>query len=219
MSAARGAARRPSCVQAERRDERGRSRRAPSRSKCSRRIRVEVEVELGHGRLHHAPHRLAEVGHEAHELERLARLPRGHRRSTPRAALALRRVELVIDREVREVEEAVTHPRVLPVDDAEALAIVQEVRVQEIVVARDGRVGRASLLDPRGDLVRADRTPRARFLRGRALSAGTSRPRGRSRTPGISGPSWNARSAAATRSSVAGSRIRSSAGSLPRRTA
>ncbi len=69
--------------------------------------------------------------------------------------LALGRVELVVDGEVREVEEAVAHPRVLPVDDAEPLAVVQEVGVQEVVVARDGRVGCASLLDPRGDLVRA----------------------------------------------------------------
>ncbi len=79
-------------------------------------------------------------------------------RTSPKYALeerrALRRVELVVDREVREIEEAVAHARVLPVDDAEPLAVVEEVRVQEVVVARDGRVGCASLLDPRGDLVR-----------------------------------------------------------------
>ena len=67
--------------------------------------------------------------------------------------LALRRVELVVDGEVREVEEAVAHSRVLPVDDAETLAVVQEVGVQEIVVTRDRSVGGTSLRDSSSDLV------------------------------------------------------------------
>ncbi len=76
-------------------------------------------------------------------------LRRAPRRSRPRASARARvRVELVVDREVREVEEAVSHARVLPVDDAQALAVVEEVRVQEVVVARDGAFGRrlASIL-------------------------------------------------------------------------
>ena len=36
-------------------------------------------------------------------------------------------------------KNAVAHARVLPVDDAQLLAVVEEVRVQEVVVARDGR--------------------------------------------------------------------------------
>ena len=36
------------------------------------RVLAEVEVELGHAPLHDAPHRLAEVGHEAEQLQRRA---------------------------------------------------------------------------------------------------------------------------------------------------
>ena len=45
-------------------------------------------------------------------------------------------VELVVDREVAEVEPAVAHPRVLPVDQLDALAVAQEVRGQQVVVGR-----------------------------------------------------------------------------------
>ena len=45
-------------------------------------------------------------------------------------------LELVVAREVGEVEEDVAHPRVLPVDDPDPAAVVDEVRVQEIVVTR-----------------------------------------------------------------------------------
>ena len=62
--------------------------------------------------------------------------------------------ELVVDREVREVEEPVSHARVLPVDDAEALAVVEEVRVQEVVVARPWGLAPAKRLDPQRDRVR-----------------------------------------------------------------
>ena len=117
-------------------------------------IRVEVEVQLGHGRLHHAPHRLAEVRHEAHELECLDVCRADVADVRLEQHLALRRVELVVDGEVREIEEAIAHTRVLPVDDPEPLAVVQEVRIQEVVVARNRHVGSASSLDPAGDLVR-----------------------------------------------------------------
>ena len=46
----------------------------------------------------------------------------------------------MVDREVREIEEPVAHARVLPVDDPQSFAVVEEVRVQEIVVAGDGHV-------------------------------------------------------------------------------
>ena len=113
-----------------------------------RRVAGEVEVQLRHGRLHHPPHRLAEVGHEAHQLERALVL-------SPRIAEVRREqlsarvgIELVVDREVREVEEAVAHARVLPVDDPQVLAVVEEVRVQEVVVARNGVAPAALLFDP-----------------------------------------------------------------------
>ncbi len=67
--------------------------------------------------------------------------------------LGLRPVQLVVDREVRQVEEAVANSGVLPVDDAQDVAVVEEVRVQEIVVARDGVGCRALAFDPAGELV------------------------------------------------------------------
>ena len=63
-------------------------------------------------------------------------------------------VELVVDREVREVEEDVAHARVLPVDDPDAPAVVDEVRVEEVVVTRALRRGAAQLLDAPGELPR-----------------------------------------------------------------
>ena len=60
----------------------------------------------------------------------------------------------MIDREVREVEEPVAHASVLPVDDAKALAVVEEVRVQEVVVARNGLRTSETLLDEARGLVR-----------------------------------------------------------------
>src|SRR5256884_9756973 len=77
------------------------------------RVGAEVEVELGDPLLDDAPHRLAEVRHEAHQHERVAvAAPVGGEE----LALAVV-VELVVDGEVAEVEEGIAHARVLPVDD------------------------------------------------------------------------------------------------------
>src|SRR5918996_254913 len=105
------------------------------------RVRVEVEVELGDARLDHAPHRLAEVRHEAEQLQRrpLARVCLLAEVSG-QEALLVRVAELVVHSEVAEVEERVAHPGVLPVDDHHALAVVQEVRREQVVVAREGLV-------------------------------------------------------------------------------
>ena len=43
--------------------------------------------------------------------------------------------QLVVDAEVAEVEERVAHPRVLPVDDPDPGAVVDEVGVEQVVVA------------------------------------------------------------------------------------
>ena len=117
--------------------------------------------------------------------------------------LAPGRIELVVDREVREVEEAVAHARVLPVDDAQPLAVIQEIRVQEVVVTRQ----RARRLRVSARSARRSRAPRsnasARGLRGSSAvcAVGLDHPE-RVERSGISGQSWNARSAAATRSSI-----------------
>ena len=60
----------------ERSAERLRLRRPAESLEVLARVRLEVEVELRDGRLHDSPHRFAEVGHEAHELERLRVLAR-----------------------------------------------------------------------------------------------------------------------------------------------
>src|SRR2546429_9679688 len=80
------------------------------------RVGAEVEVELGDPLLDDPPQRLAEVGHEAHQHERVAVVAaiRGEERT-----LAVV-VELVVDGKVAEVEEGVAHARVLPVDDPQA---------------------------------------------------------------------------------------------------
>ena len=114
----------------------------------------EVEVELRHDALHHAPHRLAEVGHEPHQVDRRepggVRVP-GVRGEQHRPFL---RVELVVDREVGEVEERVAHARVLPVDDEETLAVVDEVRVEQVVVTGTGRLVGAQHGDAAREVVR-----------------------------------------------------------------
>ena len=76
----------------------------------------------------------------------------------------------MVDREVREVEEHVAHPRVLPVDDPDSPAVVDEVRVEEVVVARPLWRGAAQLLDPPCDLPRPG-------VRGRHLGAAIERRR------------------------------------------
>ena len=54
--------------------------------------------------------------------------------------------ELVVDREVRQVEVRVRHARVLPIEDPDG-AVVKQVGVQEVVVAEHLRPEGASRLD------------------------------------------------------------------------
>src|SRR5947209_17986899 len=75
------------------------------------RIGAEVEVELGDPLLDDAPHRLAEVRHEAHPHERVAVAA-----PVSGEELALADVvELVVDGEVAEVDEVTAPTRVLPI--------------------------------------------------------------------------------------------------------
>ena len=62
-------------------------------------------------------------------------------------------VELVVDREVRKIEERVAHARVLPVDDPQPLAVVDEVGVEEVVVACPALHARSHGGDPARALV------------------------------------------------------------------
>src|SRR5713101_642659 len=57
----------------------------------------------------------------------------------------------MVDGEIAEVEEAIAHAGVFPVDDANRRAVVDEIRVQQIVVAEHGRLGPKRALDVDGD--------------------------------------------------------------------
>ena len=72
--------------------------------------------------------------------------------------------QLVIDGEVPEVEERVAHAGVFPVDEPETDTVVDEVRIQQVVVARPKRSVRAAALDLVGKLLRA-------LVRGRHVDA------------------------------------------------
>ena len=104
-------------------------------------------------------------------------------------ALALL-VELVVDGEVPEVEERVAHACVLPVDDPRAAAVVDEVRVQEVVVTRARVSEGAPPLDHIGDrfgpVVRGG-NPDAPLPRGRPVDLDDAEAveAGRERRPGV----------------------------------
>ncbi len=121
--------------------------------------------------------------------------------------LVLVRRQLVVDAEVAEVEERVAHPGVFPVDDPDPRPVVDEVGVEQVVVARPelDRVGQEGALDPAPDGRRAARTRAGSGRRGPSPAPGTPRRSGAARTgPGIAGPSWIRRSESATRRSVSG---------------
>ena len=50
-------------------------------------------------------------------------------------------VEPVVGRQIAEVEVAVVHPRILPVEDHQSLAGADEVRREQVVVTRHARLG------------------------------------------------------------------------------
>ncbi len=58
-----------------------------------------------------------------------------------RQSLASRRVQPLIRGEVAQVEEAVAHAGVLPIQEANGVPVFQEVGGQQVVVARN-RIGR-----------------------------------------------------------------------------
>ena len=112
------------------------------------RVGAEVEVELGDPLLDDAPHRLAEVGHESHQGQRRRFLDGSLAEVAAQKLVVLLFGELVVDGEIRQVEEDVAHARVLPVHDPQAFAVEDEVRVEQVVVTRDGRLWSARTLDP-----------------------------------------------------------------------
>ena len=146
-----------------------------------------VDVELRARRLDDAPHALPERGHQAHEAQP----------GEAAAAVGLEQrdlgvgLEVVVGGEVREVEVRVVHPRVLPVEDPQPRAVVEEVRGQQVVVAgharaaehRLDRVGGGPQLGIRG------RDRAAALARGALVARGEleRRERGRQRRAGVDG--------------------------------
>ena len=57
----------------------------------------------------------------------------------------------MVDGKISEVEEAITHPGVFPVDDPDGRSVVDKVRVQQIVVTEHGPLGPKRPLDVEGD--------------------------------------------------------------------
>ena len=79
----------------------------------------------------------------------------------------------MVDREVRQVEERVAHARILPVDDHEALAVVDEVGVEQVVVTRARLLPGPPLGDPAGQVVGVrERIGRRRASRDRRIPVG-----------------------------------------------
>jgi ADP-ribose pyrophosphatase len=156
-------------VRRERIPERGVGRRPLKAFEVLVRVGLEVEAELRDALLDDPPHRFAKVGHEAHEAE-------GGDVGRPHSAeigLEQRHVlvlpELMVDGEVGEVEEGIAHAGVLPVDDADARPVIDEVRVQKVVVGGLERRRTASALDLLGSLLRdveAGREAHSVLLRG-----------------------------------------------------
>ena len=94
-------------------------------------IRTKIEVELRDRELYDAPHRFPKVGHEPHQDERVGVVDTVGRQERVLGLFG----ELMVDGEVSEVEEGVAHTGVFPVDKPEVVAVGDEVRIQQIVVA------------------------------------------------------------------------------------
>ena len=102
------------------------------------RIGGVVEIELGMDLRDHAPHRLAQERGAFHGaiappqrgVGRAAEIGRQH-------PLFLRHVELVVGGEVGEIEERRVEAGIVPVDQPDAGAVVDEIAGEQVVVAED----------------------------------------------------------------------------------
>src|SRR4051794_27754436 len=96
------------------------------------RIRGEVDVEVGARGLHEPPRRLAQVADDPHPVQVAEPVLVAEVRAQQRPVVGIR--VGVVDAQVGEVEQPLVHPRVLPVDDPDAVAVADEVRAQQVVV-------------------------------------------------------------------------------------
>ncbi len=102
------------------------------------RVRAKIEIEFGDADLYHAPHRLAAIGCDLHQL-----VPRqAPRRYLTKIAfeqgMILLVVETVMHRKVSEVERGVAHARVFPIENANR-AIIKKILIEQIVVTEARR--------------------------------------------------------------------------------
>ena len=107
----------------------------------------EVELEAAHAVLDHPPQGPAVAGDEPPELgpgdqrvEAVLRRPRGRSTRVHRSASCVG-VEVRLGRRVAELEGRLVHPRVLVVDDPQVAAVVEDVRREQVVVARHEHLG------------------------------------------------------------------------------
>ena len=119
----------------------------------ARRVRDEIDVERADPLLEDAPHRLAEVGDDPHQGQPGKPIGPDGTVVGGQQDLVLGGRQLMVDAEVAEIEERVAHPGVFPVDDPDPRAVVDEVRVEQVVVARPqlDRVRQEGHLDPAAD--------------------------------------------------------------------
>src|SRR3954453_16504064 len=138
------------------------------------RVRDEIDVEAAHALLEDAPHRLAEVRYDAHQCQTRQALTSDGAVVRREKRLVLFGRQAVVDAEVAEVEERVAHPGIFPVDDPDARPVVDEVPVEEVVVAGSelDRCGEEAPLDAppdRGGLLVLGRDRNAALLRERTV--------------------------------------------------
>src|SRR3989442_5342494 len=109
--------------------------RSPVAVEVRRRVAREVEVDTRDVHPHHAPHCFAQLRDNLHQLEpgkpRVGDLPE----VAAQQSFILRIGQLVMNAEIRQIEVEVAHPRVFPVYDADARAIIDQVRLPEVIMA------------------------------------------------------------------------------------
>src|SRR2546422_2539486 len=109
--------------------------RSPVAGEVRRRVAREIEVLTRDVHPHHAPHGFAQLGDNLHQLKpgkpNVGDLPE----VAGQQSFILRIGQLMMNGEVRQIEVEVAHARVFPVYDADARAIIDQVRLPEVIMA------------------------------------------------------------------------------------
>ena len=95
-----------------------------------------VDVEVRGDGLHHSPKRITKQARRLEDAKLVQVM------SSKLTSIALEQFDVLlfgvtaIDREPREIEQGVPHSRIFPIDDPDALAIVEDIGGQHVVVAK-----------------------------------------------------------------------------------